>query len=293
MTLRIGFIDHNIDEFHANHYPKYIADAAMGKEFQITLAWDRVTLPGTRSLEQWCKEMNIAKASSIEQVVAECDCIVVLSPNNGEFHEELSQVALRSGKPVYVDKPFAMDLPSAQRMVDLARKHRTPLFSASALRFDSALVNAIQGPLAGKEINFIATRSLATFPVYGIHHLEILSLFLPHAQARRVMHTGTPLCSAVTVDYGNDRRAVCNTIPGQPWGVVAYHGTKVNERATVALDHTQITDFFPRFIDAMLTFFQTKQEPLDLAVTLRIAAVHEAAQKAFNTPDTWIDVPQV
>ena len=38
------------------------------------------------------------------------DCLLVLSPDNCEMHEELCQIPLRSGKRTYVDKTFAPDL---------------------------------------------------------------------------------------------------------------------------------------------------------------------------------------
>ena len=74
---------------------------------------------------------------TIEEVVERSDYLIVLSPDNPEFHEELSQLPLQSGKPTYIDKTFAPDRETAIRLFDLAAKHGTPMYSTSALRFAS------------------------------------------------------------------------------------------------------------------------------------------------------------
>jgi hypothetical protein len=66
------------------------------------------------AIDVWCAEQRVRQADSLKQVVRECDAIIVLSPNNMEFHEELADLPLRSGKPVYVDKTFAPTVAGAR-----------------------------------------------------------------------------------------------------------------------------------------------------------------------------------
>ena len=42
------------------------------------------------------------------------------------FHEEYAAMALRAGKPVYVEKPVTLDAPSCQRLIDLAENTGVP-----------------------------------------------------------------------------------------------------------------------------------------------------------------------
>jgi hypothetical protein len=51
-------------------------------------------------------------------------------------------------------------------------------------------------------------------------------------------------------------------------------------------------DFFPRFIDGMLTFFDTGKSLVPQAQTLEIAALIEAGNMAITRPDTWVNVPR-
>ena len=126
---KIGFIDHYLDEWHANMYPGWIRAACNG-EWDVALAWEEKAKPGGKAIDAWCAEQKVGRAASKEKLVRECDAIVVLSPDNMERHEELADLALRSGKPVYVDKTFAPTVAAARRMFAKAREHGTPMYSS-------------------------------------------------------------------------------------------------------------------------------------------------------------------
>ena len=110
MKKKIGFIDLFIDEWHANHYPDWFRKARRAEEFELGLAWERAPFENRRPLEAWCRDFGMTPARSIEEVVEKSDAVCVLAPANPEVHLELADHALRSGKPVYVDKPFADSL---------------------------------------------------------------------------------------------------------------------------------------------------------------------------------------
>lgn len=54
---------------------------------------------------------------------------------DGADHLKLASPFLRRGIPTFVDKPFAATLKDAKTMIALAKKHRTPLMSASLLSY--------------------------------------------------------------------------------------------------------------------------------------------------------------
>lgn len=76
---------------------------------------------------------GIEHCKTIEQLVEKSDAIMVLAPDNCEQKEKLSHLALQSGKPCFVDKPFGTDLASAKRMFDLRKN--TIRRATVALRF--------------------------------------------------------------------------------------------------------------------------------------------------------------
>ncbi len=132
---KIGFIDMFIDEWHANNYPDFIKNSSLGNEFSIHMAWEEKSKHGGKTLENWCNEHNVIVAKSIEELVEKCDGIVVLAPSNPDVHPRLSEIPLKSGKPIYIDKPFAASLKDADYMFKMSEQYKTPVMSCSALRF--------------------------------------------------------------------------------------------------------------------------------------------------------------
>jgi predicted dehydrogenase len=283
---KIGFIDYYIDEWHANNYPTWIRDSRLGKEFEVALAWDEIHPDGRISLDEWCAREGVTKASSIEQVVAECDALVVLSPDNAERHEDLADLPLRSGKPVYIDKPIAPSLAAAQRLFDKAAAHGTTMMSSSALRFNEPLQTALAETLAGQKVNYVATEGPGVFHIYAIHQIEMLVMALGTG-ATHVLQNGNGVAKQMLIRYADDRRASVTLAPGMDFRVYAAYG---EEQATII---PSMGDFFPRFIDDMLEFFKTGVTKIDPSETLEIAALIEAGQTALGTPDIWVPVPAV
>jgi predicted dehydrogenase len=282
---KIGFIDYFIDEWHANNYPAMIAKSSLADKFEVALAWDMVQKEGRRSMDEWSKEMKIPKAKSIAEVVEKCDVLIVLSPDNAEMHEELADLPLKSGKRVYIDKPFAPSLAAAKRLFEKAEKYGTPLMSSSALRFGSALETALKDTIADAPVHFVATRGGGDFTIYLIHQLEMLVMALGTG-AKRVMQCGNAVEQLLVIDYGDGRRGSVNLAWGMQFGMtIAYGDKKLTEINTM-------NDFFPRFIEAMLRYFDTGENVVPKAETLEIVALIEAGTASLAKPDTWIAVPK-
>lgn len=290
---RIGFIDLSIDEWHANNYPAWIRASKRSEPFEVTLAWEESpsTETGARYLEQWCDELSVKPAGSVEEVVRECDYLVVLSPNNPEAHRRLADLPLKSGKPVYVDKTFAPDLATARELFDLAKAHGTPLFSSSALRFTPALRSALEGirgsAIRGTRrspvIEYVCTAGGKNFNNYLVHQVEIVVTALGTG-AREVRYGETKRVQTVQILYSDGRLAQVAVIPDHPFQV-----TLVPDRGEpLALNN--LTDFFPAFIECMLDFFTSRVSPVPTEETLEIMAILEAARLAQQRPDRWVPV---
>ena len=278
---KIGFIDYFIDEWHANNYPKMVANAALGKDFQISLAWEDTTPAGKKPLAEWCAALGVGQAKSIEQVVAECDCLVVLSPDNPEHHERLADLPLKSGKPVYMDKPFSLELAAARRLFAKAEKHRTPLMSSSALRFGTQIQEAVAAH--GNHADFALVRGSGAFEQYAVHSVEML-VTLMGPQPKRLMYVGGDnKVMAFMVEFVDGRRGFFTMAPGHPFQFSAQY-------AEQSVRGDDLPDFFARFIDAMLEFFASGKPAVAPDETLAVVALLEAGLKARQRPDTWVPV---
>ena len=280
---KIGFIDHFLDEWHANQFPAWIRGSDERRGLEIALAWAEMDKEGGLTTDQWCEKHRVARAGSLEEIVDKSDCLVILSPDHPERHEELSEPALKSGKPVYIDKTFAPDVAAARRMFALAEDHGTPMFSCSALRF-AAELDQIEKSLAPGEARFVNTGGGGRVSTYLVHQAE-MAVRLLGTGAHRVMVVGEGETAAVTVQYPDGRQAVMQIMPNLPFRVSAA-GADGAAAHHLSVDHS----FFQHFIDAVLRFFHDRQPPVSAEDTLQIMVLIEAARQAAEKPGTWVNL---
>ncbi|WP_178021666.1 hypothetical protein [uncultured Paenibacillus sp.] len=276
---KIGFIDLHLDQFHANKYPGWIEQAAAGA-MKVTYAYGLRDKENGRTNEVWCKENGIEQLPSIQDVVERSDCLIVLSPDNPEFHEELSQLPLRSGKPTYIDKTFAPDRETAIRLFGLAEQHGTPMYSTSALRFASEYAE-----IDPAGIQTISSWGPGAFSNYSIHQIEPI-VRLMGADPRRVMYTGTTESPVLLIDFGEGRRATIHHLGDKcPFTLGIKYGNGNFAQASA------VSNFFEPFIRNLVTFFETGQPVVDPAETVAVITLIEHGMKAAETPETWVNLP--
>ena len=276
--MKLGFIDYYLDEWHANNYPRWFAEASGGED-TVTLAWGMIDSPiGGRTTAQWCEDMGIPRAQTIEEVVEKCDGIVVLSPDNCEMHEELSRIPLASGKPTYVDKTFAPDLAAARRIFDWADAHRTPCYSTSALRYADEYRD-IRG------VDSVYSWGPYGFETYSIHQIEPIVMMI-EAAPQKLMYLPGKHSYTIQICFEGGRTASLTGVDGEvPFmmNVVDGSGARIVEPKS---------DYFKTFIRAMLDFFHDPAEAVPHAETLKIMAIRTAGLKAIEAPGTWVDVEE-
>ena len=108
-TINVGLLGYG-NAGRVFHAPLIMAEARMSLHSIGSRSFvDKSTPPGVRQ-------------ASIDTVIAdpEIDLIVVATPNDS--HASLAQAALKAGKHVVVDKPFALNEGEAQATIDTARQ---------------------------------------------------------------------------------------------------------------------------------------------------------------------------
>ena len=204
--------------------------------------------------------------------------LIVLSPDNPEMHEELTDLPLKSGKLVYVDKTFAPDRATAERIFANADAHGTKCYSSSALRFSAELANFDK-----KMIDTLYSEGPGTYEIYSIHQIEPI-ITLMQVRAKRVMFTGKPKHPAMIIEFEDGRRAHMHQ-----GNKLAFRLTAV-DRNNDATDEVIASDYFGLFIKALIKFYDTGVVPVPHSQTIDVIAVREAGLKAMNTPFTWVEV---
>lgn len=272
---KVGYIDYYLDEWHANSYVDWIREAS-GGDVQVAYAYGHITSPITgMTTEQWCEKYHVEKCDTMEELIEKSDYLIVLSPDNCEMHVELSELALRSGKPAFVDKTFADSKAEAEQIFSFARDSK--VFSSSALRFSEKLV-----PVVREDIRSVISTGGGRPGNYIIHQLEPIAVLMG-TDVEKVIYTGNGCNESWTLRFADGRTAFINMIPGGAFQTKVIHA---QSSETVDIDD----DFFGHFIVELLKYFAGGPEPVCRQDTVRIMAIRETCLKAMQQPDQWLDV---
>lgn len=292
--LNIGFADYYLDNWHANHYPQFMREAAArwGYDVKVTKAFGILDRPpeGGISTGEWCRERNMAPAGSMEELVDSVDAIMVIAADNSSWHEQVVELPLKSGKPVFVDKTFAPSLEAGKRMFALAEEHGTPVFSSSAQRYCQDILDwQREHPSWRSQLErprFVSTVGPHSLDNYAVHQLEpIVALMGTGVKRVKAFAVGSAVTQLI-LDYGDGRLASFIQTP-QPW---AEFNFMVSDGETGKRLISDDRNFYHNLMKAILDFFVHGICPVPKEDTLEILAIIDAAREARLRPDTWFDI---
>ncbi len=277
---KIGFIDNYLDEWHANNYPELLKRIA-GDEFYVAYAYARQDAPSGVTTDDWCQKFGVERVDSIEELVEKSDCIVVLSPDHPQFHEELCQIPLASGKRCYVDKTFAPDTATAKRIFANANAHNTPVFSSSALRFSDEVMAQTVKP---EEIDHMTVIANGDTEIYLIHMIEPMVALMGY-NASRIMFVGTELSPAWVLEFDDGRKV----------NLTLYHNAhswyfRIQKKDGDVLVIPECNRFFDSFFEQLVDFFRTGDVKVDQKQTIAVIEIRAKALEAMKTPYTWLPI---
>ncbi|MCC2672429.1 MAG: hypothetical protein K0Q72_4901 [Armatimonadetes bacterium] len=278
--LRIGFVDHHLNNFHANKFLSLLHGPLADQDARVMLAWE-----SDPTGEDWCKKNGIPRAASAEEVAKQCDAVMVLAPDNIDTHLSLCRKVFPAGKRTLVDKFLAPTLAEAKQIVDLAAEHKAALFSASSLRFAVELEAALKE--AGSRPADAFSRGMGDWGGYGVHTLS-MAIGALGADVKRLIDTGDAHNTALTLEYTDGRRAWIDVrSAANMWDVLPWSfGLRVGDKYATA----QIKDFDGFYANLMrraIQFFKTGESPVTTAEMLKVVAILESAERSRKTGE-WI-----
>lgn len=281
---KIGFIDYYISEWHANSYPKWIAEAneKLGTDYKVAYAWaeiDKSPLDGVTTAE-WCEKFGAEKCDTIEELCEKSDVIMILAPTFPETHLGYAEKALPYGKRTYIDKTFAPDFATAEKIFEIAKKSGTPFFSTSALRYAEELEYY---STLGDVKSAIITGPGSNFAEYIIHLVEMLVKICPKKPVRAKVET-VGLTSDCTIMYEDGSRAKVVYSPRYPYTVYADDGVESGEQKPI------VSGFFPALLQDIIKFYETGALPFDSQQTLDCMKIREALIKGLEKDGEWINL---
>ena len=262
---RIGFVDDNLDNFHARVYLEALRGPLKERGYVVAGA---TALQHEKS-RAWAAKNNLEyfdTPAALDKVV---DVYAILAPSTPKTHEELCAAVLPFGKTTFVDKTFAPDAATAERIFKMADQHKLALQTTSALRY-----TAVQKSVPREDIRHAVVWSPGgSYDEYAIHPVEMaVSILGPEAQA--LMRRGTDQESQLLVNFSGGRTAVIN--------VYVKRKTPYAASVTTAKETRYIeVDTKPLFVDAaagMLDFFAAGKEQVDRRETMAIMKILDASR---------------
>lgn len=293
---RIGII--GLDTSHCIAFTKDLNTLGVSEYdgYKITAAYPKGSLDIASSVSRVPGYIDKVKANgvkivdSIEALLDEVD-VVMLETNDGRRHLDQAIPVLKSGKPVFIDKPIAASLADAMVIFELASHYKTPVFSASSLRFMSSAQEVVQGSI-GKVLGADAYSPCALEPThpdffwYGIHGVELLYTVMGTGcvEVSRVHTEGTD----IAVGLWDDGRV--GTFRGTRTGKHLYGGTAYGEKKNAVLG--PFGGYQP-LLTEIIKFFQTGVPPVKAEDTLEICAFMEAADASKAHKGSPADLEEV
>lgn len=266
---RIGFVDYNLDNYHANVFLKALRGPLASRGFTVAGA------TGMKAAESraWAEKNNVPYFDNDEELNKAVDFYMILAPSNPEVHLGLCERIFPFGKPVYVDKTFAPDLATAQKIFQIADKHGTLVQTSSALRYTNVQAEVAKAA-PSKVQHMITWGGGGSFDEYAIHPVELLvSVMGPGATG--LMRRGMDESAQLLVEYPDGRTGVVNVFPKTNTPFAASFTT---DKATryVEVDSSQI---FNNNQAGILDFFESGTPNVDRRETLTVMAILDAARK--------------
>lgn len=291
--IHIGMI--GLDTSHATAFTKLLNDPATPYRVEggrVTVAFKGGSpdfIMSSSRIERFTAtvrdEYGVRLVERIEDVAEQADAILLTSVD-GRVHLEQFRRIAPFGKPVFIDKPFAVTSEDAREIAALARQHNVPLMSSSSLRYTEELVQALADDSLGAIYGADCYGYVELQPTqpglfwYGIHSTEMLYAILGRG------------CAEVYAVTNEHHEQVTGVWSDGRVGTVRGH--RVGPRTNGALLHrkegTQFADCgthpkpkYACLLERVMQLFRTGRPPIDLEDTVEIVRFLEAANESRAT----------
>ena len=202
---------------------------------------------------------HVAKASRIQNIVDNpADMIdqvdaILFARDDAENHYEMCKPFIESGKMIYIDKPLAFDMITANRIYAL-QKFEGQIFSCSAMKYAREIDEnweQIQG--LGK-ISYIAASSMKKWDTYSAHVIDpVLRIIGDNIAAKQSLVIRNGNTQGIVMNLDNDITVdfVAHKSSGNPIRLELY-----GDKGNLTLE---LKDTFYAFRGALIDFIKSVQ----------------------------------
>lgn len=236
------------------------------------------------------KGMGVEIVGSIEELLKKVD-VVLLESVDGRRHLKEALPVLKSGKRMFIDKPVAASLAEAIVIYEAASKYKTPVFTASSLRYIPGTKEIAEGKIGkvqGADTYghcYIEPHHPDLF-YYGIHGVEMLYAIMGTG-CKSVARTHLSHSDLVVGTWSNDR---IGTYRGTRFGTGNMGATVFGEKGIEVLDKSPGYDpLWTKIIE----FFNTGAVPVTSQETLETLAFMEAADESKSKGGVAVELEMI
>ncbi len=274
------------DPDHPDHVPGVrVVAGVKGGSPDIPSSADRVDQYTQQLQDDW----DIEIVDTVEDLCEKVDGVMIESVD-GRPHLEYAKVVIDAGLPMFIDKPIAGSYEDVLKIAQLAHKAGVPWFGGSSLRWWDGLQNAIDPENVG-DILGCETFSPCSYEPhhpdlfwYGVHGVNPLFAIMGKGCVK-VSRIHTEDYDLVVGVWDDGRIGAYRGMRKGPhkYGATIY-GTQ--GRTTVE-GHS-----YKGLIKQIVTFFQTKESPMDPEEIVEMYAFMEAADESKELGGKAVSLPE-
>ncbi len=287
-TIKVGLV--GLDTSHCTAFTRLLHDAEA--EFHVPGARIIAAVPGgsdrfslsrdrvkgfTAELEQ---EYQVTLYDDIGALAQDVDALMLESVDGRQHPGQFKQMAI--GKPVFIDKPFAVSAKAAREMIELSQDTHTPIMSCSSLRYAAGIADLMR-----PDEKIVSCEAFGPAPIledypglfwYGIHSAEILYTFMGRG-CQKVRCIAYEDVDVVIGEWADGRLGMIKgtRFEKNAYGCVVHTGTG----ATCGIARSS-PPYYAALLEKVVEFFRTGVSPVDVQETLEIVSFLEAADRSWE-----------
>lgn len=251
-------------------WPRY---ARLVEGVEIASVWD----PDRDTAESLAKAFGIGRVAGRMEDAADGMDGVIITDDMTKQHHHRARPFLAAGVPTFIDKPLASDVGEARELIDLARKHGTPMMSASSLRYAKETEELRANPSALGAILAATAVCRGELIYYGIHPLE-LAVSILGTGACAVQNVGREGKNVVQVEYRDGKSLVLIVFAGISSG---FQLNLFGEKGWRQVAVTDSAAFYSNLLRKVAEMCRTRVAPIPLEETLEIIQILVGAQRSL------------
>ena len=284
-----------LDTSHSTAFPGLMLDPATDPAFKnntlIPTRCLRFDTPfqspeGLDKRQAYLESIGVEVGTDFDWAVADCDAIMMVI-NDPAYHLEYFEKCAKLGKPIYIDKPVAATVSDTRKIFEIAKKYNVRFFSASSLRFDIDMEEALEQDITPRSavvwgpVGIAAAGSSIVW--YGVHAFEMLERIMgPGAESVTVVNDEKG--HVCTVAYPDGKRGIVELNRKSPrYGCVIRN----DEGQAVLVKCSGRVPYYVRLLTHIEQFFNGDDSAgVALDESMEIMKMLEAAELSSNSGKT-------